>query len=75
MSRSLSLDMPEGYLGDVGREMRAFTEKSDPEQFPLIRSYLDQAEGRFPASHEFYEFLVRMFVRGLIAELDLSRAR
>ena len=74
MSRSLSVDMPEGYLGDLGQEMRAFTQKSDPEQFPMIRSCLDQIEGRLPVAQEFYDFLVRMFVRGLIAELDLRRA-
>lgn len=73
MTRSLSIDLPDRYLETVNQEMRSVTEKADPEQFPLIRSYLDNATGACLTERAFYDFLVRSFVRGLIAELGLDQ--
>ncbi|MCS5638424.1 MAG: TetR/AcrR family transcriptional regulator [Myxococcota bacterium] len=74
MSRSLSVDLPDSYLETVTREMRSVTEKADPEQFPLIQSYLDDTTGAFLTARACYDFLVRSFVRGLLAELGLDQS-
>ena len=73
MSRSLSLDLPEGYFDALHQEMRSVTQKSDPERFPLIGSYLDSSAGRSLPARSFYDFLVRAFVRGLTMELGLEQ--
>lgn len=73
MSRSLSVDLPEGYFDALHQEMRSVTQKSDPERFPLIRSYLDSSAGGSLPTRSFYDFLVRAFVRGLTMELGLEQ--
>ena len=72
MSRSLTVDLRDEDLDGIHRDMRAVTEKSNPEQFPLIRSYLEQIEGRPVAAGDIYDSMVRVFVNGLINEIKTN---
>ena len=75
MSRSLAIELSDMELKGLHWEMQGTMEKSEPDQFPLSRAYLNNAANDTPTGREFYDFLVRAFVRGLIAELDLSQTR
>lgn len=75
MSRSLTVDLRDEDLDGLHRDMRAVTEKSNPEQFPLIRSYLEQTEGRSVAAGDLYDSMVRIFVDGLISDLETNKRR
>ena len=75
MSRSLSISLPERYLDAVHREMKIFLKDRTNEEFPLIRSYLDENSDVSVPSRALYETAARVLVKGLADEFDLNRNR
>ena len=72
MSRSLSVSLPAQYLKGLHKEMRTFLKSKDAEEFPLLRSYLENPSLANISSRSLYETSVRVLVKGLAEEFNLD---